>query len=176
MIKANANAGKFIGRALMVGKHVSACDASALRELGLEVELMGDPYAAMAELASRPLAYRALVLSLAAIFPEELAIVNVVKKRYPHVKIMAGDTAGRPALLAEVKKLGVEQIVVQSEMPATASLSKDKIETPAEINENDEQLRQPAGEPVLTAEELRALLEDQPLSGNRGRAPGNRHG
>ena len=48
---------------------------AAMQALGFECAEVDDPYAAVAELHRRPLVYRALVLSLASLFREELGLV-----------------------------------------------------------------------------------------------------
>src|SRR5207302_5412481 len=73
------------GRALLVGS--DSCRPAPLRllrQLGFHCEEAQDPYAAMAELARRPLAYWALVLSLNSLYREELPMIAAVKRRWPN--------------------------------------------------------------------------------------------
>src|SRR6478735_6719073 len=71
------------GRALVVGN--PACRAQpmdVLQRMGFGCTEADDPYAAMAELCRRPLAYGAVILSLQNLFREELLIVPTLKRRY----------------------------------------------------------------------------------------------
>lgn len=168
MLRSQANPAKFIGRALLIGQRVDEEDARLLGQAGFQVDLAIDPYAAMMELATRPLVYRALVLSLIHLFPEELSIVPAVRKRYPHLQILASQTEQRPALLSQLKQIGIDGILCDAGMlpgAAPAQLESDQGEALEESAEDEsESVNCAASEPVLTAEELRALLDEQPLS------------
>lgn len=145
--------------------------------LGFECAQVEDPYAAAAELHRRPMVYRALVLSLAGLFREELAIVGTLKQRLPHVEIWLTHIEGRQAALAETMRMGAdglldedgvlhrtatvgpqtrvtpppELIVTETVQPAAAENVKDDDELPVE------------DQPVLSAEELKALLAENPV-------------
>jgi hypothetical protein len=159
MSKSSPTSPKVIGRALLIGRRVAADDADALAELGLQVELSADPYAAMAELTSRPLVYRALVLPLPELFPEELVLARVVKTRYPHLQIIATDVPDRANRADELRQLGIEAILSDGRLHPIESASKSEV-APSSTEK-------PTPEPVLTAEELRALLGDESLSARR---------
>src|SRR4051794_16564783 len=76
------------GRALVVGGPTNRPQPVALlQQLGLTCAEVDDPYVATAELVKRPLVYRALVISLASVFREELGIIAVVKRKFPHVDV-----------------------------------------------------------------------------------------
>src|SRR6476646_6467194 len=97
------------GRALVVGTPSNRPGAIAiLQQLGLSCAEVDDPYAAAAELARRPMVYRALILSLASLSTEELAVFGMTKRRMPHVEVWVTHTDGRQAALAEAMRLGAE--------------------------------------------------------------------
>jgi hypothetical protein len=160
-----------------------------LARLGYESGECEDPYTATLELTRRRLAYRALVLSLAGLYREELALITTVKRRFPHVEIWLCHTDGRQAALAEAMRLGadgliddegfhriaappVHETVVYQSMPVssipkpTMLAELPKREPAPDEADGDEPMQESKGaigEPVLTAEELRALLQDQPV-------------
>src|SRR5688572_12142475 len=100
------------GRALVVAD-VSREPAlgEAMEQVGFASEFVRDPYAAMLELSRRPLAFRALLLSLASLHPHELAIIEVAKRRFPHLEVLMADVAGRSAGLAEAVRLGADAVL-----------------------------------------------------------------
>ena len=186
-----------IGRALIIGSE--ACRSGPLllaQQLGYQCAESDNPYAAMAELCRRPLVYRSVILSLASIFKEELALISSIKRRFPHVEIWLAHTDGRAAALAEASRLGADGLLADNglhrfaltnpapavtRVPPTAAVdpgpppqraapqpglhaSQAKAAPPQRVEIDDEPA---AGEPVLTADELRALLQDQP-----SRSPG----
>lgn len=202
------------GRAVVVAGPVSRAELlAALGELGYEGTGIDDPYAAMAELCRRPLVYRALVVSLAGVYREELTLIAAVKRRFPHVDVWVTHTDGRQAALAEAMRLGADGLLAEdglhrivlaatAQAPATATPagatyplvpqggetvtalagqpvaaqtltsteSSPAAGEPSAAREADDL---PAGEPVLTADELRALLHEQPsappaVGGNDG--------
>ena len=164
------------GRALLVSNPAARADVRAtLARLGYGCGEADDPYAAMAELCRRPLVYRAMILSLSGLYREELAIISAVKRRYPHVEIWLAHTDGRQAALAEAMSLGADglldedglhRIAMNSLGRETAVLEKDAEVIPAPppspITRVEEEM-QPE-EPLLSADELKALLQEQPAS------------
>jgi hypothetical protein len=167
------------GRALVVGSASNRPQIVALlQQLGLSCAEVDDPYAAAAELARRPLVYRALILSLASVFREELAIISSVKRRLPHLDVWLTHTDGRPAALADAMRLGADGLLSEEGLHRTSAgagatpdetLAPNHSETPlphqhVEEHHNDLAESDPfgqSGEPVLTADELRALLQEQ---------------
>ena len=180
------------GRALVVGNAPSRAEPlNTLPRMGFGCAELEDPYAAMAELCRRPLVYRALVLSLSSLHREELGIIPGVKRRFPHVDVWLTHTDGRQAALAEAMRLGADgllsgeglhRIAVSGAEPPPFAAS-DPIPLPVApvaapgpapepVSPVQAQLapRPPAppedhgatGEPVLSADELRALLQEQP--------------
>jgi hypothetical protein len=185
-----------IGRALVVANSSSRAPlVEMLSKVGFDCGECDDPYTAALELSRRRLAYRAVILSLNSLFREELALIQTIKRRFPHLEIWLTHTDGRTSTLAEAIRLGADGLVDEegphrigaappplptapgeqtyhamphplppSPMPAEATEQEDSVESSAE----------PAaiGEPVLTAEELRALLADQTAMPPSGGAEG----
>ena len=176
------------GRALIVA-HPSGRSALVERMTrdGFECGECDDPYTATLELARRKLAYSALILSLASLYREELALIATVKRRFPHLEIWLAHTDGRQAALAEAMRLGadgllddegrhriaaqpVHETVVYQSMPISTlgaappvpEAPKHQMPRESEAESGMSELSGSAGEPVLTADELRALLQDQP--------------
>lgn len=172
------------GQALIVANAAGrAQPVSAMAAMGFACVEMDDPYSAMAELARRPLVYRALVLGLAGLYREELDLIRAVKRRYPHIDVWLTQTDGRQATLAEGMRIGADGLLADDGLHRIA-MSGSSTETPADWNEASAISPAPAlesagqdqsaattpetefeasmGEPVLTADELRALLQEQP--------------
>ena len=174
-----------MGRALVVGNAATrAQPVEVLRRMyGFECVEADDPYAAVLELCRRKTVYNAVIVSLASLYREELGVIATVKRRFPHLEIWLTHTDGRAAALAEALKLGADGLLGDdglhrtAPMPATAQSPPQVYAPPAE-EPADEPPAEPAeshgggdarqpdetpiGEPVLTADELRALLQDQP--------------
>lgn len=157
-----------IGRALIVGSpSTRALALSTLQRHGYTCAEADDPYAGMGELCRRPLVYRAVIFSLASVYKEELAMIATLKRRFPHIEVWLTNTDGRQALMIEAMRLGAEGLV------ADDGLHRLAIGAPTEMNEPErpaiDHIVEPtpeyndpvAGEAVLTADELRALLQDQ---------------
>lgn len=170
-----------VGRALVVG--TPACRAEPgrrLREQGFECAEADDPYAAMIDLSRNRFAFQTLILSLASLHREELLLIATVKRRLPHVEIWLAQTDGRMAALAEGMRLGADGLLAEDgtfhrvasthagadplpvgPVPPPVQPVSDapigNIEASGGVDEVSA-----IGEPVLTAEELRALLQDQP--------------
>src|SRR4051812_30424383 len=100
------------GQALLVaGPGNRAQPLDVLRGLGYGATEADDPYAAMTELCRRPLVYRAVILSLASLYREELTIIAAIKSRFPHVEVWLTHTDGRQAVLAEAMRLGADGLL-----------------------------------------------------------------
>ena len=167
------------GRALVVGgAECRALAAGVLGHLGYQLAEFEEPYAAMAELARRPNGYRALILSLNSVYREELQIIAAVVGRFPQVEIWLTHTDGRPSALAEAMRLGAhgllseeglhrfavvpepdrpQAIPVPTPMPTAAEPKIEETALPEMLS----------GEAILTAEELRALLDEQPAQAHQ---------
>src|SRR5947208_3201830 len=100
------------GLALVVANPAGRAQPThAMSSLGFDCADMDDPYAAMSELCRRPLVYRALVLSLASLYREELQLIPTVKRRFPHVEIWLTQLDGRQGALAEAMRLGADGLL-----------------------------------------------------------------
>jgi hypothetical protein len=169
-----------VGRALVVGNpDARAQPVEVLRRMyGFECVEVDDPYAAMLELCRRKAVYNAVIVSLVSLLREELGVIATVKRRFPHLEIWLTHSDGRPAMLAEALQLGADGLLGDdglhrtAPMPATvappqAPVYAPPLEEPAPAEtglgmESRVQDDTPIGEPVLTSDELRALLQDQP--------------
>ena len=178
------------GRALLVASTGNrAHPQQILTDLGFETTPADDPYAAMTELCRRPLVYRAMIVSLASLYREELAVIGAVKSRYPHVEVWLAHTDGRQAALAEAMRLGADGLLAEDGLhriatgpaPAVTSTppvteagatgadgasdaSRDK--SPAELaaaahDDSLSDMTEGSPGPILTPDELRALLHEQ---------------
>jgi hypothetical protein len=164
-----------VGRALLVGNPSSRTDVrETLGRLGYGCAEADDPYTGMAEICRRPLVYRAVILSLAALYREELAMVCALKSRYPHLELWLAHTDGRQAALAEAMRLGADGLLdddglhrVAFQSPVQAGLANQEMieQTSAKAAEatieEDPADQASSGEPVLSADELRALLQEE---------------
>jgi hypothetical protein len=147
---------------------------AVLQRIGYGCAEADDPYAAMLELCRNPLSYRALIVSLASLFKEELAFIESVKRRFPHIEVWLTQTDGRQAALAESMRLGADGLLSDDGLhriaitPATEPAVRPPApavegEAAAHAEESSALERELGiGEPVLTADELRALLQEQP--------------
>ncbi len=163
-----------IGRALVVANPSTRAPlVAALARLGFDCGECDDPYTATFELCRRRLSYRALVLSLASLYREELTLITTVKRRFPHLEIWLAHTDGRQAALAESMRLGADGLIDDEGLHRIAAPAPPEPQTyhampcdespeePAERIEPAPQENDAIGEPVLSSEELRALLQDQ---------------
>lgn len=180
-----------IGQALVVAPPAARGSVVALLgRLGFECAQADEPYSAMRELVRRPLVYRAVVLSLAGLYREELAIIPTLKRRLPHLDVLLTQTDGRQSSLADGLRLGadgllddegIHRISGQSGATFTPTSVSDQAETKAPHvapaaalvraerpprDDSDDEFA--VGDPVLTADELRALLQDPSTSQTEG--------
>lgn len=176
-----------VGRALLVGSPASRVETVGMLErVGFASSEADDPYAAMMELCRRPLIYRALILSLGSLYREELPLIAVVKRRFPHVEIWLTQTDGRAAALADGMRLGADGLLGEDGLhriavpgaasaqstPANRASESLLAEETAQAEAMDDasaaspEFERSLTEPVLTADELRALLHEQPSGSN----------
>jgi len=173
------------GRALIVGTASSRTQPlGVLQRLGFTCAETDDPYHAMLELARRPMVYRAMVLSLTGLYREELQIIAATKRRFPHVEVWLTHIEGRQASLAEAMRLGADGLLADDGLHRTAAgafpvetVPSGLRSTMAMPSDEDSTLQSSysresvdaanddanVAEPVLTADELRALLQEQPV-------------
>lgn len=173
------------GRALLIGSAaIRPAVMESLGRLGYTSDEADDPYAGMMELCRRPSAYQAVILSLASLYREELSIIRAIKRRYPHAEVWLAHTDGRPGALAEAMRLGAEGLLddeglhriavagVSVEEPVTvareeppAAAAPLRIASPPLEKASAFEFDEPEGgsnEPILSADELKALLQEQP--------------
>lgn len=162
------------GLALLVCLPASQETLSAqLRTLGYDVRGVDNPYAALVELLDRPLVYRSVVLSLAAMYREELALVKAIRARLPHVDVLLAHTDSRAAAMAEAMRMGATGLLDEDAVhrlgdidppPADPFKPQREPEAAAKGESHEPLPDEEANEldPILTAEELRALLHEQP--------------
>jgi hypothetical protein len=169
------------GRVLIIANPALQPQPLALMEqLGFECHVAPDPYSAMAEISSPTNTYRGIVISLQSFYREEITLISAIKRRYPNVEIWLTQTDGRQAALAEAMRLGSDGLLADDGLHRIASpqnvpdilpisqpppqpipLTQNESEHAPETNHlipDDSSV----GEPVLTADELRALLQEQP--------------
>jgi hypothetical protein len=169
------------GRVLIIANPALQPQPLALMEqLGFECHVAPDPYSAMAEICSPSSTYRGIVISLQSFYREEITVIAAIKRRYPNIEIWLTQTDGRQAALAEAMRLGSDGLLADDGLHRIASpqnvpdilpitqpppqpipLTQNESGHPSETNNlipDDSSV----GEPVLTADELRALLQEQP--------------
>jgi len=164
-----------VGRALVVGTSSSRSQPlAAMQTLGYTCAEIDDPYAAAAELLKRPLVYRAIVLSLTSLYREELNLIATLKRRLPHLDIWLTHTEGRQAAMAESVRHGADGLLgedgalhrlLQQTSPqadAAPMAAPAEVEPVSQHMVNPVDADMPSGEPVLSADELRALLQEEP--------------
>ena len=150
-----------------------------MQALGYECAEADDPYAAAAELFRRPLVYRAMILSLTSLFREELAVIGAVRRKLSHVEVWLTHIEGRQAALVEAIRLGAAGLLADdgalhpfpaSQRPAEESATSPRPER--EVHESRPKPAEPGAvdeEPTLTADELRALLQQPDDHRRRGK-------
>jgi len=169
------------GRMLVIANPaMQAQPLQILEKLGFEPQTVMDPYSAMAELLAPKADYRGIVLSLQSIYREEIAVIGALKRRLPELEIWLSHTDGRQAALAEAMRLGADGLlgddglhriaggpVLQDSFAPIAPVSSSPLHLPTmpqpatnDVPADEEDV--PVSEPVLTADELRALLQEQP--------------
>lgn len=158
------------GQALLVAAPGNrARPLEILHDLGFSSTEIDDPYAAMTELCRRPLVYRAVILSLASLYREELTILAAIKSRFPHVELWLAHTDGRQAALAEAMRLGADGLLSEEGLHRLASpppapvdpAATDATDDAHAAHDDDESHESTSIGPILTADELRALLHEQ---------------
>jgi hypothetical protein len=168
------------GRALVVGQPAfRVLPMAMLQRAGVSCTEIEDPYRAMVKLCDEPLAYSALVLSLNSLYREELQIIPSVKRLFSHIQIWLSDSDGRQAALAEAIRLGADGLMAEDgphRIAAPPAIERHPRNAPASsvpqdadgepLPERLPNLAEPSADPLLTAEELRALLQETP--GNSG--------
>jgi hypothetical protein len=145
--------------------------------MGIPCAEADDPYTAMLLICQRPNHFAAVVLSLYSLYREELQIIPALASRFRQLPIWLTHAQGRQAACDEAIRLGAKgvldmdgsHLVTQSGQLAVAVAASDAgraTTQPAEVQPVEAAESRAGGsaidEPVLSAEELRALLDDQP--------------
>jgi len=127
----------------------------------------------MVHLCKRPLFYSAIILSLNSLYREELSVIASIRRRFSHVDIWLSDTDGRQAALAEAMRLGADGLFAEDglhriaggapapHIAAAVDIATSKMAEPHPPKEAGPGPEKSA-DPLLTAEELRALLHESP--------------
>jgi len=149
----------------------------AVRQLGIPCAEADDPYAAMLLICQRPNHYAAVVLSLYSLYREELQIIPALTARFRQLPIWLTHSQGRQSACDEAIRLGAKGLLdmngahpaAPNHPPVAAPMTSPPIHAsipPPQPVQSDSagSTRSNIGmdEPILSAEELRALLEDQP--------------
>jgi hypothetical protein len=160
------------GRALIVGQPAfRAGPTASLQRRGYNCTEVDDPYQAMIHLCRRPLFFSAIVISMNSLYREELALISSIKHRFSHIDIWLSDTDGRHAALAEAMRLGADGLFAEDDLHriaggnhGTGADPGDPTPIPLPKTASEGAASEKSGDPLLTAEELRALLQDSPNS------------
>lgn len=161
---------------LVVGN--DACRASAIATLGRRgfcLDQTNDPYQAMLRLCRLGRDFTCVILSLNGLYLEELRMIAAIKTHLPRLEIWLSNTDGRQAALAEAISLGADGLLAADGLHRIGAGVAHTGQKPAEIVAKPTAPRRipqapPAvatpspNEPILTADELRALLEDLPTA------------
>jgi DNA-binding NarL/FixJ family response regulator len=158
------------GRALLVAAPSARPDSlKTLSQLGFECAEADEPYSAFVELCNHRLAYHAVILSLSSIYRDELTVITTIKRLWPHIDVWLSHTDGRHAAMAEGVRLGADGLLAEDglhrlgQLSASVPLRAPSIPIPVATREHSHDSDEmPSAEPVLTSDELRALLQDQP--------------
>ena len=135
----------------------------------------------MSELARQPSAYTSLVLSLGSFFPEELQLIAAAKRQFPKIEIWLIRGEGLNGAVDEAMHLGADGVLTEDGLhriaaPATITPTVEPPPAPkpaepaAPTASNDKEASNgneappdfAPYEPILSADELKALLEDAP--------------
>jgi hypothetical protein len=159
-------------RAVVVASQASQTELrTALEGLGFEPTCFDDPYGAFAHALTHAVGLRAFVVSLQGLYREELSVLASVRDRLPHVDRIVAHTQARQTTLAEAVRCGAVTLLDDQGLhplspdapaPTLASLpnfGSDPV--PTEGDSTGSRDPEPADfDPLLSAEELRALLQD----------------
>jgi hypothetical protein len=151
-----------------------------MQAMGFTCAEADDAYAAASELFRRPLVYRALVLSLSSLYREELGLIATLKRKLPHVDVWLTHLESRQAALAEAIRLGADGLLAEDgalhRMAISSPAETAKSEPPkpsateptppllGEVVAHGIEPEPSSPEPILSADELRAFLQEQPMS------------
>ena len=126
-----------------------------------------NPYAGMILLCRQSGSIKSIVLSLLSCYREELAFIETVKRRFPKVEVWLTQTDGRHAALIEAMRRGADGLLSEDGLHRIGGVTPTAAEpvqktTEPQLSEPYSEQDLAMGEPVLSADELRALLHEQP--------------
>lgn len=139
---------------------------------GWRAETWSDPYAAVARLARGSRDVAAVILSLGALREGELAVIRTIKRYYPHIDVFVTDVGPHGTALAEAVIYGADGICASGLLhrfhaPSPSTPARPPASTPSTAKPPAPPPIMPPREdppdstqPVLTSEELQALLGD----------------
>ena len=146
------------GQALAVATASSAQQLKqGLAQVGYACQVVNDPYSAALELLRRPLAFRALVLSLLAVYPEELSLIELVRRRFRHLEVIVADTHGRERSEAEAIRLGADAVLDDQRLHRVARAAANG--PPIEGGSRAAVPATATPGSILSAEEIKALMD-----------------
>ena len=155
------------GRALLVAAPATQAQTLAVLDgLRFAAEAVDDPYAAVARLAREGGRFGTLVLSLASMLPEELAMIDVVKRRLGPIEVVVCDVDGRGASLADAMLHGADTLLAGGFLHRVAPPRHDAGDRPPSRRDSFADSEPDAASSTddcdspLTPDELRALLHD----------------
>ena len=148
-------------RAAVVAASAGGVDGT-LRRLGMAAESFADPYTAAAELFRRPLAFRAVVLSLRGAYREELSLIGTLRRRLPHVEVWLAEVEGHAGALASAVAAGATGLLDAEGLHRLGPTAVVETPPPAKDEVKSQDGEAEEADPLLSADELRALLHDDP--------------
>jgi hypothetical protein len=124
-----------------------------------------DPYQLVGELSQRAGVYAGVVLVAPSLFPCELRVIETVRGHWPGLALMLAEAEQYPGMVETARRLAsvkpvvlvaptVEAVPVVA--PVVRGVEAQKLDD-VEVVEDEVELP----EQLLTADELRALLEDE---------------
>src|SRR5688572_814770 len=100
------------GNAVLIASAATREHPRAILEgLGYSCVEFDDPYAAATELFRRPGQYRAVIVSLSSLYPEELNLIGTLRRRSAQLEVWLAHTDGRHAALAAAMRLGADGLL-----------------------------------------------------------------
>lgn len=168
-----------------------------LHRAGSACVVMDDPYHAVAEFSFRPSTYDAAVLVLSSFYSEELAVITTIRRLSPRTRIYVAGAEQQLSMLATAVRLGatgvltgdgLEELVARNgaeegkperghsqvkeegrEVAEEASFNGDATTDEGQLDDEESEGQNGVVEPILTAEELHALLHEDPMMPEAGR-------
>jgi hypothetical protein len=154
-------------RAVVVASQTSQTELrTALDRLGYDTTCFDDPYSAYAFALSHAVGLRAFVVSLQSLYREELAVLASVGDRLPHLDRVVTHVQARQVSLAEAIRHGATTLLDDQGLHPLdgAEPARPPVVAPAAAAEparTGSRDPEPGDfDPLLSAEELRALLHD----------------